>query len=186
MTHQRHIERATETLNWYAFRVEPQKELWAANLLRCKGLRVAVPCERVLRRRSKVARERTYRAKPLMPGSIWVCFEGAVNWHALFQHQFIKGVIGFGGIPARLDAEQVERMLSNQKAGVYTDSLLWRKMRTRTEYRIGDTVEIDAPGMDALRGRVIDMTDSHAKVLLPFLGSEHAVEVPIDAAVKAA
>lgn len=109
-----------------------------------------------------------------------------MNWYSLFQYEFIKGVIGFGGVPARINTEQANQMLANQKAGVYTDSLLWRKMRTNAEYCVGDEVEIDAPGLDGLRGKVLSLNADEARVLLPMFGSEHEVQVPIDAAVKAA
>lgn len=174
---------------WHAFRVKPQKELWVARMLRRSDYRCAVPVRRKFRKRAFKGAERVYRPVPLMPGYVWIGFEGRVPWHDLFSadRYYMLSVVGFNGRPAEMCPYQVERMLSNQRNGVYADDLLWRKMRTNTEYKPGDPVELDTPGFEGWKGKCIDITnEDKAIVELMIFGSVREIEVPVEAAVRAA
>ena len=115
--------------DWYALKVRSGKELWSAKMLRRKGVRAAVP---VRRSRSRIGRHLTLR--PVIAGTVWVLLEAPVNWQAIFDLEIAYKIILADGLPAKLDGPSVEQMLTNKGAGVYADSLLWRKMKQRPEY----------------------------------------------------
>ena len=60
--------------------------------------------------------------------------EAPVNWQAIFDLEIAYKIILADGLPAKLDGRSVEQMLTNKGAGVYADSLLWRKIKQRPEY----------------------------------------------------
>ncbi|QYJ00766.1 hypothetical protein KUV46_15770 [Thalassovita mediterranea] len=176
----------TDDRDWYAFRVPPQKEVRISHILRNKGYTVAVPLKNILRRKNRYAKSRTYVAKAIMPSYVLIAFDaGTFPIHELREMHFIKGVVCINGRPAKLNSGQVYKMLSNERAGVYTDNEVYKNMWTEFEYRTGDIVDINWQGFDNVRGKVTDITEKMATVKIPILSSEYEVEVPVDKLYKA-
>jgi len=178
-----------KTRYWYAFRVLSQDELKVARILRDAGFSAVVPVKHVYRRRNRYAKARTLHRFPLMYGYVLMAFDTPqIPWHRLMDYNFLRGVVGVAGKPATLDQARVEAILMDEDRGHFTDSDLFKNMRTYHEYNVGDTVEVDAKGFDGLKGRVVNITPDgeRAVVRVPFFGSEFDVEMPVDAAVKSA
>jgi transcription antitermination factor NusG len=174
---------------WYAFRVLSQDELKVSRILRDAGFSAVVPVKHVYRRRNRYAKSRTLHRFPLMYGYVLMAFETPqIPWHRLMDYSFLRGVIGIAGRPAVLEQKRVEEILMDEDRGHFTDSDLFKNMRTYHEYNVGDTVEVDAMGFDGVKARVISITPDgeRAVVRVPFFNSERDVEIPVDVAVKSA
>lgn len=172
---------------WYALRVESQKELRCAKILRDSGISATVPYEQKYRGINRYRKGRKLKSFPLMWGYVLVRLERPVNWLKLFEDfSFLRSVVSVEHVPVALDGAQVDAFLSRADRKHFVDSPLVRNMRTHCEYSVGDDVILDNDAFHGLRGRVVDLTEDDAKILIQFLGAERAVTIPVGEAVKAA
>lgn len=187
MTHQRHTKRSAETLSWYAFRVEPQTERRVARHLRWQDMTAVVPVFRSWRLKNRYAKAKVQRERPIMPGYVWVGFDGNVPWWRLLGREDVFSVVSFSGLPAMLDASQVARMLSDERRGLYADSDDWRNMRSGREYKLGDLVEIETGPFTGFKGKVVDLTDTETELFFKqALLGKNTMRVPVDVCSKVA
>lgn len=172
---------------WFLFSVRPTFERQAQTVLQRCGYSVAVPCVAHWRRKTRHQKSRQKVLYPAIPSYVLVGFsEQPIPWLRFQRMPFVGAPVGFDGKPAQLDSEQVARFLVHPKFDEKSLSELFRNMRTYHEYDVGDLVELDAPGFDGVRGRVVELDRRNARILIPMFGSERQVSVPVDAAIKVA
>ena len=129
-----------------------------------------------------VKRKRPMRF-PLLPRYLFVGFVGAPVWDALFGlnlwlgHNVISGVIGLAGHPWRMDGAKVARWLRDN--GMVRAEDAEQHMRSHKEFRVGDTVEIVEGAFIGQHAKVVDMSGSHARILIPLFGTEHEASAPL-------
>lgn len=106
-------------MSFYAFRVPPQKERAADEILRKRGFASFYPFEVVTRRLSRHARHQTVeRAAPIVHGMIWAEHDGSPDWwHRIHQIAIIGRPFGIAGRPRPFTTGEMDRMaqLSGRK-----------------------------------------------------------------------
>lgn len=173
-----------EDRDWYALRVRAQTERSVASRLRWQGACAVVPVHRSWRRQNRYTKSKARRERPIMPGYVWIALPDPANWHDVLCWDYVFSVVSFDGRPLPMNKKQVEKMLTDERNGLFADDDLWRNMKSYGEYTIGDEVEFDGSGFQGMRGKVVDITEAEAKVLIRFLGSERVVTAPVDACQK--
>lgn len=172
----------SRSYRWFAVRVPPQRELVAATFLHDEGFATFVVVRRQFEFANKVQRiklEKVEVIRPLMPG---YCFIGmnhrTPGWDRVFCYRIVHGVIGYDGEPVEIPHDDrpnrpgLRSLMWRQHGGEFNAPGYQRWQQTRNTFKIGDeVVTLD----DTLRGRVIDITDRSARVLVNFLGGEREV-----------
>ena len=171
--------------NWYLFGVRTNYERPVCRRLEEAGFTAAVPeVIRMIRRRNRKAREqRTY---PALKSYVLVGFLRGepVPFRRVLDMPFVRGVVGFDTFAARLSSQQVYDFLSNPRWDKRSvDSLI---KDFEPDYTVNDIVRLEGAGFDGVRGRVVRMDTRRASVVVPFLGAEREIEVPVECAWKAA
>lgn len=85
--------RDTSEPSWYVLRVLPQKEYWAAEMLREKGCATYIPTEVRTHKRSSYSKGVAEFAVPILSGLIFVGFPAAPVWWDVLRNPLISGVI---------------------------------------------------------------------------------------------
>ncbi|MEL6257566.1 MAG: transcription termination/antitermination NusG family protein [Pseudomonadota bacterium] len=181
---------AKQRASWFAFRVEPQKERLAAQMVRNGGVFATVPLAQKWRRKNRFQKKRQAVKYPVMSGYILARLEGEtlfdMPWRTVFSPHLVKSVVGANDRPLELSAQQVDNFLLKERNGVFSDATIFKNMRTHGEFELGDLVEFTAQGFEGCKGRVVGLTEREARILAPFLGGEREIRAPVDACCKAA
>lgn len=171
--------------DWYALRVSPQKEFVVQRILsNCHYLAVA-PAKSEWRKLNKYRKGKRRVEYPVMYGYVLIAFpQGAQPpWFNILNFHIVNSVVGFNGRPLKL--EYVEDALARWGQSLSAPEIQ-KYMRTHGEFAVGDEVQVFAGGIDGVHGKVLDINEREAKVLMKFLGSEYEVRAPLDGCVKAA
>lgn len=89
---------------WYVLRVLPQKEYWAAEMLREQGNATFVPTEVRTHKRSSYSKGKAEFAVPIMPGLVFTGFRTTPVWYDVSRNPLILGPISLtsDGEPTRI------------------------------------------------------------------------------------
>lgn len=194
--HQVTVSRAViepESLRWFVLRCEPRKDESAVRVLDRHGIPAAIPTTpRERRLRGRIYRWRT----PVMPGYVLVGFpgEGEIPWWDVMRFGVLRSVVTVDGRPAQVpwrttyteDGEVrrggVERLLADLEA-IRTGAA---KYLRRERLAAGGRVRIEAGPFAGFEGRLADMTDGEATVLVDLFGRLTPVRSPVDDLAEAA
>lgn len=189
MTHQ---EQTVLKLNWFLFRVRPNKERAVYHSISDAGYTAALPEVTYRKRVSRHSRKMKDVSYPGLKSYILVGFEGQPVFRHILDMPFISGVVGFENFAARLNSHQVYAFLSN---GAW-DKRSVRKLveEWQPDYKVGNTVKLRGAGMDGITGVVwsVDLESRQAKVSVPMFGSDpkkpedgFMTDIPLEAAYLA-
>ena len=164
-------------MSWYAFRVEPQKEFAAQEIVNRHGFRAVVPHEfRILRGRAAKRRAQT-KIYPYVVGYVFVEIRHPPNWYQMFSMRCLKSVVGSGGQPTPIPQAGIDRLL--RLTGQSTPHVLSRNTR-RASFVPGDTVRIADGPFTGFEGRVETVHGAKARMVFEMLGAMRDVDVPLD------
>jgi transcription antitermination factor NusG len=194
--HQVTISRAViepENLRWYVLRCPPNKEESIVRVFDHAGIPAAIPTSpREKRCRGKLLKWRVAN----MPGYVLVGFpgRGEIPWYAVLRYGLIRSVVGFCGAPRQVPWTNtymkdgavkkggVERLLPDFDAIRIGAAKFMRAMRA---FEKGEGVRIEAGPFTGFQGRVSDVTETEATVLIELFGRQTPVQIPVGDAVKA-
>lgn len=161
---------------WYALRTAPQREHKAKHLLTERGIEAVVPTERRFFRRTRTRHKSQERTYPLVVGYVLIRADGGyVPWHLIFTAQtapYIKAIVGFGGRPAPIDDEPVNRLVLMSSSGVpYQNSVNTR----RASFSPGDPVQVTDGPFRGLEAKIEDISGCRAQIVVSMFGKQHSV-----------
>lgn len=131
-------------------------------VLRRRGYDAWVPCESLWIRQTRYHRTRKKAVhRPIIAGFVLVDPGPKSNWPRLMDFPLIRGVVGFGGVPARIDEAGMRRLREIERrsqARTYQ-----RMMPTRRSFEIGDEVEVLEGPFEGNHVRVVGLTAAAAE-----------------------
>lgn len=161
-------------MSYYLFRVPPQKEQAAAEILRRRGYDAFCPTEKRFLRRSRSRKKPGEREYVVLHGYVPVRFDTQPPWFDLFRMTLIKSVIVFDGRPRAISEDQMRRFL--QAIG----SALPDRFNKRRSFIKGDAATYTGHGFTEFPVRIEEVSGPLAKILLPLLGAEREVSVRLE------
>ncbi len=155
---------------WYLVHCKPrQDERAEENLLR-QGYTCYRPqynCEQIVRGRRQIVLE------SLFPGYLFIQLADDANWAPLRSTRGVIRIVGFGGIPLRLDDSLIERLQHRTTAPV------------KPALETGDRVRITAGSFAELDAMFMAMDgDERVILLLNMLNRQQRISVPLVSIVK--
>ena len=101
-------------VHWYVVNTKPRQEKTAQWHL--ERLNVEVFCPRL--KQKKLIRRRSQEVVgPLFPGYLFARFDVDTHYRAVHYSQGVRGVVGFGSDPAKVDEEMIESIRSRLEDG---------------------------------------------------------------------
>ncbi|MDA7088512.1 transcription/translation regulatory transformer protein RfaH [Pseudomonas sp. SA3-5] len=155
---------------WYLVHCKPrQDERAELNLLR-QGYTCYRPqhsCERIVRGSRQII------AESLFPGYLFIQLASDANWAPLRSTRGVSRLVGFGGMPLRLDDRLIERL----------------KQRTTASFKpaleAGDSVRITEGGFAELDAVFVTMDgEQRVILLLNMLNRQQQISMPLMSVVK--
>jgi transcription antitermination factor NusG len=167
-------------MSWYAFRLAPQKERRAHDLLTRTGFASIFPHEVMeVRRRRHKRYEIKQRIQPLLHSYAVVQHDGSPEfWHRAFDlcwpftdQRVLLYVVGTGGRPVAIPDDAIDR-LSRMR--------FYRPIRKPKPILVGDKVTISAGPFIGHTARVEEIRNTRAMVLLSLFGRSTEAKVTLD------
>jgi len=165
------------TPEWYCVRTQTKREHIAAEHLR-ELEAIEVFCPR-LRYRKATRRGKIWWVEPLFPGYLLAKFNLAEMERAVTFCQGVRGLVRFGSdfppVPESfvnaLRKEVSDRSDNDDKESFSVSPVI----------QIGDEVEIAHGPLQGMQGTIVSVAPAaeRVKILLEFLGQEHAVDVDL-------
>ncbi len=177
------------SLDWYAFVTVPQKEYVAGHILMGRGIRTFIPTETRWRSTNRYTKSRHLKeeqAFPILPRLLFAGFASGEMppWYWLADVPLITGVIGKKGRPHRVDREAFANFVPVYANGILRAPAAQRHMRTRQEFAAGDNVDIlDGPFREH-QVKVVEITGTMAKILMPLFGTMRELDLPLETMSK--
>lgn len=160
-------------MNWYAIRTQPQREFAVEAILKTKGLKAFCPTE--VRYRF-VGKKKVPHDYAMLARYLFASGDGllrTVRW--LKERGLVNGLVGFDGIPAPIPESAIHRLARMSGSAIPTKSQAVRK-----SFAPGDRVEIMVGPLQTLVVEVASIKGRAATVIVPMLGSERRVEIPVE------
>ena len=164
-------------MSWYAFRVEPQKEFAAQEIVNRHGFRAVVPHEWRFIRGANAKRRSKTKIYPYVIGYVFVEIEHPPNWYLMFSMHCLKSVVGSGGQPTPIPRQAIDGLL--RLTGQSIPHVLSRNTR-RASFVPGDNVRIAEGPFTGFEGRVETVHGAKARMVFEMLGAMRDVDVPLD------
>jgi len=156
---------------WCALECLGGAEFALDQALREKGFKTWAPAKQVWRNASRYSRARVAVERPIVSNYLFLAVAlgvpiwHAADWHELFRHRQIFGVVMRGGAPALAQKAAIDRMVALAKGRAFSASIERRDMVAGGEFEIGDKVrfidgpfegqEMRAEGIRTVRGRAV-------------------------------
>ncbi len=156
---------------WYLVQCKPRQDERAEDNLARQGYRCYRPqhsCERIVRG------SRQTIVESLFPGYLFIALAEDANWAPLRSTRGVNRVVGFGGMPLKVDERFIEQLQRRCENTVQPALQLGDSVRITA----GDFAELDAIFM-AMDG------DERAILLLNILSRQQRVSVPLASVAKA-
>lgn len=96
-----------QTAIWYLVQCRPRQDERAQEHLVRQGYQFYRPqhsCERIERGRLQV------KLQPIFPGYLFITLSAEANWAPLRSTRGVARVVGFGGMPVRVDARLITQL----------------------------------------------------------------------------
>lgn len=155
---------------WYLVRCKPRQDERAEESLRRQGYTCYRPehsCERIVRGRPQIIDE------SLFPGYLFIQLAPDTNWAPLRSTHGVNRIVGFGGMPLRLDTSVITHLQQRTAAPVIPvlDAV--------------DSVRITASGFAGLGAIFVAMDgEQRVQLLLNMLNSQQQISMPLVSIVK--
>ena len=165
------------TPEWYCVRTQTKREHIAAKHLReLEGIEVFCPR---LRYRKATRRGKIWWVEPLFPGYLLAKFNLAEMERAVTFCQGVRGLVRFGSEFPPVSAYFVDALRKEIRERSNTDDQ--ESFSVSPVIQVGDEVEIAHGPLQGMQGTIISVAPAaeRVKVLLEFLGQEHAVDVDL-------
>lgn len=185
----------SRTFTWYALTTAPQREFAVQSILDREGFATFVPVRREFRyvnKTARIQRRKVEKVYPLMPRYVFLGMaDGTPGWGRVFcfmldptdnRGRAITGIIGHEGKPSPIPHAPLRDMMVRHNKGAFNAPGFQRYMQTKREFAVGDKV-LTEDGL--FEGRVIDITDAKARVLVEFLGAQRIVDADLERLVAA-
>lgn len=160
-----------EGISWYLLQCKSRQDERAQEHLMRQGYHCYRPqhrCERIERGRLQV------KLQSLFPGYLFIALSAGTNWAPLRSTRGVMRVVGFGGMPVKVDARLITQL--QQRAEQISKPVLQEGESVRiTE---GSFAELDAIFM-AMDG------DERVFLLLNLLNRQQQISVPLASISKA-
>ena len=115
---------------------------------------------------------------PVLAGYVFVVLDRPAQWDVALACPMVRGVMGFGGVPARLPEAGIARL--REIEAVAQARAHHRLMPTGRAFEVGEVVElIDGP-MEGRRVEVIGIEGDRARVFCEFFGGVFDVTIGLD------
>jgi len=161
---------------WFCVRTQTKREHIAAGHLR-ELETVEVFCPR-LRYRKATRRGKIWWVEPLFPGYLLAKFNLAEMERAITFCQGVRGLVRFGSEIPPVPESFVEALRNEvrDRSDEHDDTF-----SVSPVIEIGDEVEIAHCPLQGMRGTIVSVAPAaeRVKILLEFLGQEHAVDVDL-------
>lgn len=178
-----------EDLAWFALKTVPAAEFRAASQLVQLGHKTLVPKEHYWSRIGSTTKTEE-KPLPIFRSYAFAGFDGTPNWYLLKRgledllqktpgRPFIRGIVGFGGRPARLSRDNVDFLLELNGQKVPSASQL-------RGIKVGDRARITSESFRDHEVTVMDIDPDakKARILLQFLGSPQIIPISVAALEK--
>ena len=161
---------------WICVRTQTKREHIAAGHLR-ELEAVEVFCPR-LRYRKATRRGKIWWVEPLFPGYLLAKFNLAEMERAVTFCQGVRGLVRFGSEIPPVPESFVESLRKEVRNRSVEDE---ETLSVSPVIEIGDEVEIAHGPLQGMRGTIVSVAPAaeRVKILLEFLGQEHAVDVDL-------
>ena len=124
-------------------------------------------CERIVRGRRQII------AESLFPGYLFIQLAADANWAPLHSTRGVIRIVGFGGIPLRLDDSLIDHLQQRTTAPA------------RPALEAGDSVRITEGGFAELDAIFVAMDgEQRVILLLNMLNRQHQISMPLVSIVK--
>lgn len=154
------------TPRWHVFVVEPMREAGVRAWFEWRGLEAWYPTETAWRRVARGPRAKVAYERRLVPGYVFVRFEGAPVWSAVRRCRWLRRVVGRDGRPAAVsDAGMAEMARVPQRL-----EAMRRAAQEARRIGPGDRARIRD---GAMAGWVVEVSEVHAGIarfVVPLLG----------------
>lgn len=175
---------------WFLFSVKPQREDHARKSLEALGFIAPMPMVPVIGRTHRHRKSKqVIKTVPAIRSFVMVGFKsGPVPFRTVLDQPYITGVVGLSSYASRIRGPHVLEFLRSPFIDKASIEKLFSgfDVAERPKYQTGDTVCLMGAGMTGVKGEVSKIHAGRAFVIVPFLGGEREINVPVDAAVKAA
>jgi transcription antitermination factor NusG len=160
-------------MTWFAIRTSPQREFAVEQILTNHGLKAFCPTEVKWKR---VGRRKKPHCYPLLARYIFAAGEDLIHAVRMLRDRGLaQGFVGIDGVPATIEESAILRLARMSGAPVPTNSA-----PVRRSFAVGDKVEIMVGPLQALVVEVASIKGRAAKVIVPMLGTERVVEIPVE------
>ncbi len=166
----------THEPEWFCVRTQTKREHIAAGHLR-ELETVEVFCPR-LRYRKATRRGKIWWVEPLFPGYLLAKFNLSEMERAVTFCQGVRGLVRFGSEIPPVPESFVEALRNEVRDRSDQDE---ETLSVSPVIEIGDEVEIAHGPLQGMRGTIVSVAPAaeRVKILLEFLGQEHAVDVDL-------
>lgn len=161
---------------WYAFRVPPQKEFVAKEIMRRRGYNAIVPIEIKQCRPNRYAKRKEPKEYPMLLGYLFIEVPQRVPWYDLFRYRIVQGVVGMGGRPTTIPEAAIGSLM--EKSG--TDIPHVYAKNTRTSFGVGDDVVVTHGPFCGFEGKVEKIKGAKARAVFNGLGIVDSIDIPLD------
>ena len=155
---------------WYLVHCKPRQDERAEENLRRQGYACYRPqhsCERIVRGRRQIIVE------SLFPGYLFIQLATDANWAPLRSTRGVSRIVGFGGMPLRLDDSLIEHLQQRTTAAV------------KPALEAGDSVRIIEGGFAELDAIFVAMDgEQRVILLLNMLNRQQQISMPLLSVVK--
>ncbi len=167
-------------------RIAPRGEYLVEEILLRRGIRAWVPVMTRWNRANRYhQRKKVLSYQPILPGYVLAALpcddageqEPGVNWPSILGCPMVRGVMGFGGVPAAIPFRAINELRAIEVSE--RAETLHRMMPTNRVFRVGEQVEILDGPLALERGRVIEITPEEAKVVFHLFGGTVPVRVSL-------
>ncbi|WP_308367628.1 MULTISPECIES: transcription/translation regulatory transformer protein RfaH [unclassified Microbulbifer] len=155
---------------WYLVQCKPRQDERAEENLQRQGYACYRPqhsCERIVRGRRQIIVE------SLFPGYLFIQLDADANWVSLRSTRGVSRIVGFGGMPLRLDNSLIVHLQQRTAAAV------------KPVLDAGDSVRITEGGFAELDAIFVAMDgEQRVILLLNMLNRQHQISMPLASIVK--
>ena len=167
-------------------RIAPRGEYLVEDILLRRGIDAWVPVMTRWNQANRYHRRKKVVAyQPILPGYVLAALPcdatgeagPGVNWPVILNCPLVRGVMGFGGIPAAIPFKEIEKLRAielEERA-----ETLHRLMPTNRVFEVGDRVEVLEGPLALFQGKVIEITPEEAKVVFVLFGGTAPVRVSL-------
>lgn len=169
--------RDPNTPEWYCVRTQTKREHIAAGHLReLEGIEVFCPR---LRYRKATRRGKIWWVEPLFPGYLLAKFNLAEMERAVTFCHGVRGLVRFGSEFPAVPTSFVDAL--RMEIRERSDNGDEESFSVSPIIQVGDEVEIAHGPLRGMQGTIISIAPAaeRVKVLLEFLGQEHAIDVDL-------